>query len=615
MMQNLPWLFLVLPLAAAAVDWLLLARSPRAAAGVSIASALVTLALCIAYLCGMQTGAPVAYAWFPARGFDLNLGLLMDALSMKMMLVVTSIGALVHIFSLGYMKGDPSNLSRYFAGLSIFMFSMSCIVLADSLVLTFIGWEMVGFSSYLLIGHWYHKDAAADAAKKAFITNRVGDFGFLIGILLTLGIFGSLHYADMAGHMKVAAGSPVLTAAMLCLFCGAVGKSAQFPLHVWLPDAMEGPTPVSALIHAATMVAAGVYMLVRLQISMGLDAFTDTACCVIAGIGAITALLSALMAAQQDDIKRVLAYSTLSQLGYMIMAVGLLAGEAAMFHLYTHAWFKALLFLAAGAIIVRCHHEQNIWNMGGLRKKMPLTVLCFLSGTCALVAVPGFSGFFSKESILEAAWERSLPLFILGIIVAAFTTFYMVRLCLVAFCGKARTHEAEQAHEPGFTMLAPLFVLAILSIISGYGFVADQLVPYAEFHAESAEWSATLFAGLGALIVGGGLAWLIYGRPASLAAKSDPLGANRFSRVLRQRLYIDAFYDRVLVGGVQYWFSCLVSCVDDGIIRRLIGQGLGLLTAWAGHLLGRIQGGSLRGYTMVTALGVLILMLILIILF
>ena len=383
MLHNLPWLFLLLPLVAAALDWLVLFRCPRVAAGVSILSVASTLALCIAYLSGLQTGQAGVYSWLPVEGWQINLGLLMDALAVKMMLVVTGIGFLVHIFSLGYMKGDPSNLSRYFAGLSIFMFSMSTIVLADSLIMTFIGWEMVGFSSYVLIGHWYDKASAADAAKKAFITNRVGDFGFLIGILLSLGIFGSLSFDAMPGHLNSAADGALLTTMILCLFCGAVGKSAQFPLHVWLPDAMEGPTPVSALIHAATMVAAGVYMLVRLQVSMGTDAFTELACAVIAAVGALTALLSALMAVQQDDIKRVLAYSTLSQLGYMVMAAGMLAGEAAMFHLYTHAWFKALLFLAAGAIIVCCHHEQDIWKLGGLRRKMPITSLCFLMGTCA----------------------------------------------------------------------------------------------------------------------------------------------------------------------------------------------------------------------------------------
>ena len=608
MMHNLPWLFLLLPLVVAALDWVCFHRCPRVAAGLSLLSALLTFALCVAYLCGWQTGVPGVYTWLPSVNVSLSVGLLTDALAMKMMLVVTGIGLLVHIFSLGYMKGDPSNLSRYFAGLSIFMFSMSTIVLADNLAMTFIGWEMVGFSSYLLIGHWFDKPSAADAAKKAFITNRVGDFGFLIGILLTLGVFGTLSFAEMPGKVGDMAGSAVLTATVLCLFCGAVGKSAQFPLHVWLPDAMEGPTPVSALIHAATMVAAGVYMLVRLQVSMGTDAFTCCASTVIATVGAITALLAALMAMQQDDIKRVLAYSTLSQLGYMVMAVGMLAGEAAMFHLYTHAWFKALLFRGAGAIIICCHHEQNIWKMGGLRKRMPLTVLCFLVGTCALIAVPGFSGFFSKEAILDAAWEKSLPLFIVGACVAALTAFYMVRLCLVAFCGSARGHGAEHAHEAGGTMLLPLLVLAVMSIISGYAFVADTLVPFAGFHAHGFEPGVPFIAGMLALLVGGGAAWLLYG---CRRRESDPLEGNAFSRALRKRLYIDSFYDNVLVGGVQRYFSYLVDFLDDGLIRRIIVGGVARLTAFVGCLAGRIQGGSLRGYTLVTALGLLLIIFLL----
>ncbi len=607
MLHNLPWLFLALPLLAAAIDWLLLFRSPRAAATVSILSVVATLALCVAYLAGLQTGLPDVYSWLPIEGCAINVGLLMDALSMKMMLVVTGIGALVHIFSLGYMKDDSSNHSRYFAGLSIFMFSMSAIVLADSLIMTFIGWEMVGFSSYVLIGHWYEKESAADAAKKAFITNRVGDFGFLIGILLALGVFGSLRFDAMPGHLAIAASGPLLTTMILCLFCGAIGKSAQFPLHVWLPDAMEGPTPVSALIHAATMVAAGVYMLVRLQVSMGTDVFTDTACSVIAAVGALTSLLAALMATQQDDLKRVLAYSTLSQLGYMVMAAGMLAGEAAMFHLYTHAWFKALLFLAAGALIVCCHHEQDIWKLGGLRKKMPLTSLCFLMGTCALIAFPGFSGFFSKEAILDAAWQTSMPLFVTGAVVAALTTFYMVRLCLVTFCGEAKSEGASHAHEAGSTMLIPLLVLSVLAIVSGYGFIADELVPYAGFHAEGVEVGVPFFAGLLALVVGAWLAWLIYGK----SAHRDPLGDYTLARILRNRLYIDAFYDKVLVDGVQKWGSYIITCVDDGILRRIIGQGLGLLTAWVGKLLGKIQGGSLRGYAIVGGIGVLLLIFLL----
>ncbi len=606
MIQNLPWLFLLLPLIVAALDWLCFSKCPRTAATLSILSAAVTFGLCVAYLCGLATGTPDAYTWLPAKfatQHSLSMGLLMDELAMRMMLVVTGIGLLVHVFSVGYMKGDASNLSRYFAGLSIFMFSMTCIVMADNLAMTFIGWEMVGFSSYLLIGHWFHKDSAADAAKKAFITNRVGDFGFLIGILLTLALFGSLNFAEMGG--KAAALAPAaLTATVLCLFCGAVGKSAQFPLHVWLPDAMEGPTPVSALIHAATMVAAGVYMMVRLQVSMGNTAFTETACTVIAVVGAITAVLAALMAVQQDDIKRVLAYSTLSQLGYMVMAVGLLAGEAAMFHLYTHAWFKALLFMGAGAIIVCCHHEQNIWKMGGLAKRMPLTVLCFLMGTFALIAVPGFSGFFSKELILVAALEKSPVFFWVGAGVAALTTFYMVRLCLVAFCGLARDHGAEHAREAAPTMLLPLFVLAVMAILSGYGFMADSLVPFAGFHAHGFEVGMPFFVSLAALILGAAAAVLIYGCGKRT---SDPLAGNCLSTCLRNRLYIDVFYDKVLIGGVQKLLAHALELLDAVVIRVLLVQGSAWLTGRIGKLLSWIQCGSLRGYAAVAGLGTVIL--------
>ncbi len=608
MIQNLPWLFLLLPLVVAAIDWVCLHKAPRAAATLSILSAAATFALCVAYLNGLCIGTPDSYTWMPlSNGAGLSLGLLIDQLSMNMMLVVTGIGLLVHIFSLGYMKGDTSNHSRYFAGLSIFMFSMTCIVLADNLAMTFIGWEMVGFSSYLLIGHWFHKGSAAEAAKKAFITNRVGDFGFLIGILLTLGAFGTLNFDGMAGTAAGIAPA-VLTAVVLCLFCGAVGKSAQFPLHVWLPDAMEGPTPVSALIHAATMVAAGVYMLVRLQASMGVEAFTDTACTVIASIGAVTAVLAALMATQQDDIKRILAYSTLSQLGYMIMAVGLLAGEAAMFHLYTHAWFKALLFLAAGAIIVCCHHEQNIWNMGGLARKMPLTVLCFLMGTFALIAIPGFSGFFSKEAILDAALEHNPVFFWIGAGVAALTTFYMARLCLVAFLGNARDRGAEQAKEAEPAMLMPLLVLAVMAIVSGYGFMADVLVPFNGFEAHGFEAGLPFYVSLATLLLGLAAAFLVYGTGK---CGKDPLAGNACSTALRNRLCIDAFYDKVLIGCVQRYAADIINLVDSALIRGLLARGLAWLVARFGKLLSWIQGGSLRAYTVVFGVGLLILMFLL----
>lgn len=609
MIQNLPWLFLLLPLIVAAVDWLFFSKCPRTAATLSILSAAATLGLTIAYLCGLDTGVPGSYTWMPVEsGTSLSMGLLLDPMALRMMLVVTGIGFLVHLFSVGYMKGDPSNHSRYFAGLSIFMFSMTCIVIADNLAMTFIGWEMVGFSSYLLIGHWFNKESAADAAKKAFITNRVGDFGFLIGIVLTLAAFGTLNFSEM-GNIAGGIAPALLTATVLCLFCGAVGKSAQFPLHVWLPDAMEGPTPVSALIHAATMVAAGVYMMVRLQVSMGTEAFTDTACLVISAIGAITAVLAALMAMQQDDIKRILAYSTLSQLGYMIMAVGLLAGEAAMYHLYTHAWFKALLFLGAGAIIVRCHHEQDIWKMGGLAKRMPLTSLCFLMGTFALIAIPGFSGFFSKEAILDAALEKSPAFFWIGAGVAALTTFYMMRLCLVALLGKARDAGAEHATEAGFSMALPLIVLAAMAIISGYGFIADALVPFGGFAAHGFEVGMPFYVSLGALVLGIVVALAIYGFGRR---SKDPLAGNALSTALRKRLYIDCFYDKVIIAGIQQNVARVIEAFDEMIIRGLIAQGLVWLTSRIGMLLSWIQNGALNCYAFVTGIGIVIVLFLMV---
>ncbi len=592
-----------MPLVVAAINWLFFSKKQGMAAALSTMSVLFTLILCIAYLTGALAIEETSnYIWLPTlEGAQLSVGLLLDDMAMRMMLVVTAIGALVHIFSLGYLKGDKSNLTRYFAGLSIFMFSMSTIVLADNLAMTFIGWEMVGLSSYLLIGHWFNKDSAADAAKKAFITNRVGDFGFLIGIGLTLAAFGTLNFSEMGG-LASEMNTSLLTVLVLALFCGAIGKSAQFPLHVWLPDAMEGPTPVSALIHAATMVAAGVYMLVRLQVSMGAEAFTPFACNIIAGIGAITALLAAFMAMQQDDIKRVLAYSTLSQLGYMVMAVGLMAGEAAMFHLFTHAWFKALLFLGSGAIIYACHHEQDIWKMGNLKKRMPITTLCFVIGTLALIAVPGFSGFFSKESILMAAYEKNMLIFAVAAGVAALTAFYMVRVCLITFCGKARSEHAEHAKEVGASMSFPLILLAVMSVLAGFGFVAEKLVPFNDFVPEGFHVGIPFYAGTAALIIGVVLAFAIYGRGVS----SDPLANNFVSRALRNRLYIDHIYDKYIVGGVQNIASNLIDMLDSFVIYGFV-QSIGYCVSSLGQLISKLRGVSLRTYNYVTLCGVIVI--------
>ncbi len=604
MTPNLPWIFLLLPLCVAAINWLLLSKRAGLASALSTVSALTTLALVLAYVFGLERGECTSYTWLPlSNGEGLSMGILLDDMALRMMLVVTLIGSLVHIFSVGYMKDDKSNLSRYFAGLSIFMFSMSTIVLSTNLAMTFIGWEMVGVSSYLLIGHWFNKDSAAEAAKKAFITNRVGDFGFLIGILLTFVAFGTLDFAAMGGKAATIAPA-VLSVTVICLFCGAVGKSAQFPLHVWLPDAMEGPTPVSALIHAATMVAAGVYMLVRLQVSMGAEAFTPLACNVIASIGAITAVIAALMATQQDDIKRVLAYSTLSQLGYMVMAVGLLAGEAAMFHLYTHAWFKALLFLGAGAIIIACHHEQDIWKMGNLKKHMPITVTCFIIGTLALIAVPGFSGFFSKESILDAAYNTNPTFFWIGVAVAALTTFYMGRLCLIAFFGKERSEGAEHAHEVGASMYVPLIILAILAVCSGYGFVANFLAPHNEFHAHEFHVGVPFIASMVSLVVGIAAAVFFY-KPSS---KKDCLANNCVAKALCNRLYIDCFYDKVLIGGIQFFVALIIDVIDNFIIRGIIFAVPAYILAAFGKLMTWVQGRSLRAYACFTCVGLLVIM-------
>ncbi|RYD63616.1 MAG: NADH-quinone oxidoreductase subunit L, partial [Verrucomicrobiaceae bacterium] len=469
--MNLAWILLFLPLGVAAANQLAL-RKTGLAPLISTASAIATFVLALLLL--GKTGTS-NFAWATIGDFSVNVGIQLDQLSTGMMIVVTGVGMLVHIFSLAYMKDDEAK-ARYFTGLSLFMFSMTGIVLASNFIMTFMFWELVGLSSYLLIGHWYQKDSAADAAKKAFLCNRVGDFGFMVGILMLWGITGTFAFSEMQVPALVSTGT--LSAAVLFIFCGAIGKSAQLPLHVWLPDAMEGPTPVSALIHAATMVAAGVYMLFRVQLSIGFDAFEGlTASSVIAWTGGITALVAALMAVQQDDIKRVLAYSTLSQLGYMVMAVGLVSGEAGMFHLFTHAWFKALLFLGSGAVIYACHHEQDIWKMGGLLKKMPITGLTFAIGFAALIAVPFTSGFFSKEQILEAAHEKEPILFWIAALVAVLTPFYMTRLFVVAFLGKPKSDHADHAHEVGPLMFGPLVLLAVMGLIAGFPFVASKLAP------------------------------------------------------------------------------------------------------------------------------------------
>src|SRR5437763_5751667 len=428
MNSLLPWCSLLLPLVSAIAITLFTLRSRALSSFISIGAVLGSF-VCSCLIFTRQGISAREFNWIDFVGvFRVPFGFVLDNLSKTMLVLVSGVGSLIHIYSLGYMRDDEGK-SRYFAALSLFLFAMLGIVLSNNFVMLFIFWELVGFTSYVLIGHWFERDGAADAAKKAFITTRIGDFGFMVGILMVWASTGSVAFAEMAPRLSILTSHPAfLTVAALLIFCGAVGKSAQFPLHVWLPDAMEGPTPISALIHAATMVAAGVYMLVRVGFIIQAS---PNALLVIAWIGTITALLAALIATQQNDIKRILAYSTLSQLGYMVMAIGLASNNAAIFHLFTHAFFKALLFLAAGSVIVALHHEQNIWAMGGLRRNLRITFVTFLIGALALMGCPPFSGFFSKDAILALAFEHNRSIFAVALGTALLTAFYITRLLVV----------------------------------------------------------------------------------------------------------------------------------------------------------------------------------------
>ncbi len=615
--EALAWLILFLPLLAAGIVTLFTLRNKAVSATLSIGAIVTGFVLTLALIkLGGWDARELSVNWLSIGGLSVDFGLKLDALSLTMLLIVTGVGGAIHIYSLGYMHGDPG-FSRFFACMSLFTFSMLGIVLANNFLQMFIFWELVGVSSYLLIGFWFEKPSAADAAKKAFITNRLGDFGFILGILTMWVMFGSLSFegmkAGLASFMAEHSGpTPLFFLAGLLIFCGAVGKSAQFPLHVWLPDAMEGPTPVSALIHAATMVAAGVFMLCRVFFLLE----PGGALSVIAWIGGFTALLAALIAVQQNDIKRILAYSTLSQLGYMVMGVGLTAPEAGMFHLTTHAFFKALLFLGAGSVIIALHHEQDIWKMGGLRKKMPVTFWTFMVGTLALAGVWPLSGFFSKDAILAAAHEHNLLLFILGVAVAALTTFYMFRLVFVAFLGSERTHEAGHAHESPGVVIWPLRILAVASVIGGVigieslfggmfkpdaahpqGLLAQLLYPFQ--HAPVAALS-----GLAAFAVGLFAAWKLYAN-----AKTDPLPdrLGALSRGMANRFYFDEIYEATVIR-IHDTIAAIADWIDRWIVE---GFCIGLVrggTDLTGRALRLVQTGNLQTYAFLFVLGVAVVL-------
>ncbi len=604
--MNPVWIILFAPLCAAALITVLTRRWPAVSAAISIGAILLGFVLSLRLLFAAQAGdyQPLqAVQWLVVPGtLTIEFGATADNLAILMLLVVTGVGAAIHIYSLGYMKGDPG-FSRFFACLSLFTFSMLGIVLSSNFIQIFIFWELVGVSSYLLIGFWFEKPSAAEAGKKAFLVNRIGDFGMMLGILLLWGLTGTFNFADLKA-MNLSTLIPAGTLALIggLIFCGAVGKSAQFPLHVWLPDAMEGPTPVSALIHAATMVAAGVYMLCRVAFLILPSEFAMT---LIAWIGGITALMAASIAIAQNDIKRILAYSTLSQLGYMVMAVGLGGPTEAMFHLTTHAFFKALLFLGAGSVILALHHEQDIWKMGGLWKKTPITFWTFLIGTLALAGVPPLSGFYSKDQILILALEQNKALFAIGALTAFMTAYYMGREVFVVFFGKPRDHHAyDHAHESPLVMTLPLVFLCVLSVIAGWGNKLPHFIsPEIQHHAAHG-WLLTASL-IGIPVIGFALAAFIYGKPTpSDAPVKKALGP--LWTLVENKYYFDELY-LWIVKYVQGTIATTCELFDRWILQRFGIGGLAGTTNMAGKTLRLLQTGNVQSYAFLFGLGLTVI--------
>jgi NADH-quinone oxidoreductase subunit L len=594
---TVPWIILFAPLVSVALILFLGKYSRKLSAGLAIGAALLSSAL--SWWLFFQPGdvTPNQVPWINIHDvFTVPIGMIVDPLSRTMLVVVNTIAPLVFIYSIGYMAHEEGYW-RYFAGLALFLFSMLGIVLANNFVMMFIFWELVGVSSYILIGHYYGRASAAEACKQAFIVNRIGDFGFMLGILMLWHAAGSVVFGEIFAKVPLLESQSLyLNIACILVFCGAVGKSAQLPLHVWLPNSMEGPTPVSSLLHAATMVAAGVYMLARV---FPLLVVAPMARDVIAWIGALTCLAAALMATQQNDIKRILAYSTISQLGYMVLGTGVApVPDVPMFHLFTHAFFKCLLFLCAGSVIVALHHEQDIWQMGGLKGKTPLTFACLIVGTLALTGCPGFSGYFSKDLIIAWAVVEKPILGWIAVATAGLTAFYMFRLLAVVFLGPPRSEPAEHAHESPAVMVIPLVLLAIPAFGAGYAQVEKIF-----FHIEEPEHVPEVlhYALLALFVLGGGLALVLYWKPAK-----DPIVIPLFAN----RLYIDDFYNW-LVRTVQDGLATLSGWVDRWIIDLFVVQLPARFTWACGYVLRFLQLGNIQAYSFFFGAGVVGLIYIL----
>jgi NADH-quinone oxidoreductase subunit L len=593
--------------------------------------------------------APIVtlWSWLPVGKLAVDFAFQLDQLSMVMLLVVTGVGSLIHLFSVGYMRSDDG-YARYFSYLNLFVAFMLVLVLGASFPMMFIGWEGVGLCSYLLIGFWFTEKANADAGKKAFIVNRIGDFGFLIAMFLIWQAFGTLSFKDVFAHAPdlLPAGGAMVTAITLFLFLGCTGKSAQIPLYTWLPDAMAGPTPVSALIHAATMVTAGVYLVARANV---LFALAPTSQLVVAGVGALTALFAATIGLRQYDIKKVLAYSTVSQLGYMFLGVGTGAISAGVFHLVTHAFFKALLFLGSGSVIHAMHHAyhathshedaQDMRNMGGLRKYMPVTAALMMIATLAIAGIPPFSGFFSKDEILAVAFGRGEhePLFrvywAMGATAALLTAFYMARLIAMTFFGENRSgaREAEHLHEAPWIMTAPLLVLGVLSIgggaINSPEWLQDWLTPNRlerwlhpltsagariavglgtsaaapEGSAEQALIALAIVIAVAGLVLGG-----MVTRRAKTVPAHDASPERGFWKVLYNKYYVDELYDRIIVKPlIGFSRRVLWNTVDQGVIDGAAVNGSAGLSRALGWIGSRLQSGQVGVYVVFFLVGAL----------
>ncbi len=607
--ETLLFCILFLPLGAALVIACFGRRHGSFSAAVSVGSSFAQMALSLWLLWGIwdESALQPQAQWLVFGDVRFHMGFLLNNTAALLLFVVSFVGFWIHLFSIGYTRGDPGR-GRFFGGMSIFMFAMMGLVLADNLFMMFIFWELVGFSSYMLIAHYFERPAAAAAANKAFIVNRVGDFGFLIGIIWCYLHFGTVDLAELE---VLAAANPemLLTPISLLLISGVLGKSAQVPLHVWLPDAMEGPTPVSALIHAATMVAAGVYLLGRIYFM-----YTETALTAIIVIGTVTAIYSAICAFGVSDIKKILAYSTLSQLGFLVAAFGMgtrfglyeqeLEGArlfgvgAANFHLTTHAFFKALLFLGAGSILHACHHQQDIFKLGGLWRRMPLTFLFFTIAVLAIAGIPPLAGFHSKDAILFLAYEESQVVFYVLVLTTLLTAWYMGRLYFVTFFGKPRTEEAEGARESSWVMWLPLGVLAVYSVLGGFMFVYPPglhfLIDQSVMHPVGGDYTLMLVISVACGVLGLALGYLVYFR---MGAESDVVGRRLpgFHGFLRSRLFIDEIYG-FYVRAIQQRVAEFLAFLDQILISGLLVRGSAGIAAILGVVARGSFTGSLHGY-------------------